>query len=134
MNDIQLFATKAERGCWIFGAGTIGRRIMRVLEKFPIFAISGFIDNDTHKVGGYIGNYRILSIKQYQKNFWGMRFLLEPKMYQKKKCAHGCNYVDMRQGDMDIGEVISTTDAFFKKVDYCRDFVFMGENRFFINT
>jgi len=174
------FCDKAERGCWIFGAGTIGRRIMRVLEKFPIFAISGFIDNDTHKVGGYIGNYQILSIKQYQKNFLGDAILIGTQdvakekiveqlenigltenidyctdidkllgivAYKKnkelyiqltqicvterctlkcKKCAHGCNYVDMRQGDMDIGEVISTTDAFFKIVDFCRDFVFIG--------
>lgn len=43
-----------------------------------------------------------------------------------KKCAHACNYVDQTVQDMTINQVYDSADAFFSKVDLCREFVLIG--------
>lgn len=43
-----------------------------------------------------------------------------------KKCAHACSYVDKTVKDMTIDKVYYSADAFFSKVDLCREFVLIG--------
>lgn len=43
-----------------------------------------------------------------------------------RKCAHACNYVQKDAKDLTIEEVYQSADAFFSKVDLCREFVLIG--------
>lgn len=43
-----------------------------------------------------------------------------------RKCAHACNYVPKDAKDLTIEEVYQSADAFFSKVDLCREFVLIG--------
>ncbi len=43
-----------------------------------------------------------------------------------RKCAHACSYVPRDAKDLTIEEVYQSADAFFSRVDLCREFVLIG--------
>lgn len=70
----------------------------------------------------------IISTYYYDKVFIPLAqiSLTERCSLKCKKCAHGCYAVDHNAEDLTLEQVYKSTDSFFAKVDYIKEFVLIG--------